>query len=290
MRLDLREAWQDLLRRRAPLAASLTPYGAVIELWAEREAPITPLTWSAGDCRARWARGVPLLAEARPAIDLDAAEGFLAPVLDLVAGARPDTAEALGRFAEAWDGGAVNPAALFPSRGRMGDLDDAIGLEGDVVGFLAQAALRPFLEPYLEACRAHLRDEDWTLGVCPLCGAPPAFADVAEDGRRRLACHVCGAGWTFTRLRCPFCGTDETKDLARLDFEAPADQGYFMSTCARCHAYVKELDRRVRWNGGPALVEDWGSPHFDMAAHSAGYWRPAPPVILPSRPAPGPVR
>jgi len=288
--VDVREAWQDLLRRRAALAASLGLYGAVIELWAERNAVIEPLAWTAEECRARWGRGVPLLVEARPTVDLDAAESLLSPLLELIAGARPDTAEALARFAEAWDRGALGLAALFPAQGRIGALDDAIGLEADVVAFLAQSALRPFLEPCLGECRLHLRDDDWTLGVCPLCGAPPMFSDVTEDGRRRLACHVCGTGWTFTRLRCPFCGTDDTKDLARLDFETPADQGYFMSTCGRCRAYIKELDRRVRWNGGPALVEDWGSPHFDMAAGSAGYWRPAPPVIVPPRPPSGRAR
>lgn len=285
--VDFREAWQDLRRRRAALEGSLVVYGSVIEHWAESDVPVAALSWSADECRSRWDRGVPLLAEAPPTIDTDAAETLLSPVLDLVASARPDTIEELGRFAEAWDRGTIDLAALFPARGRIGMLDEAIGLKADVLGFVAQSALRPLLEPYLGACRDHLRDHDWALGVCPLCGSPPAFSDVTEDGRRRLACHLCGAGWTFTRLRCPFCGTDDTKELARLDFEAPADQGYFMSTCSRCRAYIKELDRRVRWNGGPALVEDWGSPHFDMAAGSAGYWRPDPPVILP-RPAPGP--
>jgi len=131
------------------------------------------------------------------------------------------------------------------------------------------------------ACREHLSDHDWVLGVCPFCGAPPRFSDVADDGRRRLACHLCGAAaWIFTRLRCPFCGNEDTKDLGRLDFEAAADQGYFISTCTQCRAYLKEVDRRVRWNAGPALVEDWGSPHFDLVAAGAGYWRPAAPVIL----------
>jgi FdhE protein len=149
-----------------------------------------------------------------------------------------------------------------------------------VVAFIALAMLRPRLEPYFAHCREHLAEGDWAFGVCPLCGGPPAFADVVEDGRRRLACHVCGGAWTFPRLRCPFCGDAETKHLGRLDFEASSDQGYFISTCAGCRGYIKELDRRVRWNGGPALVEDWGSPHFDLACSRAGYLRPAGPVIL----------
>jgi len=279
--LDLREPWQDLLRRRPTLTGSLTVYGGVIEHWAGMQVAVEHLSWSAEECRGRWSRGVPLLAEARPAFDLGTVEAVLSPMLDLLAGARPDTADALGRFADAWDQGAIGLAALFPERGRIGIIDEAIGLPADVVAFLAQSGLRPLLEPYFRPCRDCLRDHDWVLGICPFCGAPPGFSDVTEDGQRRLACHLCGSSWAFARLRCPFCGTDETKELARLDFEAPSDQGYFISTCSKCRAYLKELDRRVRWNGGPALVEDWGSPHFDMAAGAGGYWRPAPPVILP---------
>ena len=276
------------MRRRASLAGSLALYGGVIAQWAGDDVAVEPLAWTAEECRARWGRGVPLLAEAPPTLALDDAERLLSPSLDLIAGARPDTVEALDRFTGAWDRGAIGFPALFPARGRIGTLDEAIGLDPDVVAFLVQCTLRPLMDPYFAGCRDHLRDDDWTLGVCPCCGAPPAFSDIVEDGRRRLACHVCGTGWTFTRLQCPFCGTDDTKDLARLDFEALADQGYFMSACGRCRAYIKEIDRRVRWNGGPALVEDWGSPHFDMAAGTAGYWRPAAPVIL-SRASPGPA-
>jgi FdhE protein len=159
-------------------------------------------------------------------------------------------------------------------------LDPAPGLDDSITAFLAISALRPSLERYLGGCRAKLRAADWDRGVCPFCGAPPGFAEVGEEGRRRLACHVCGGAWTFPRLRCPFCGDDATQRLGRLEFEAAADQGYFISTCSGCHSYIKELDQRVRWNGGPPLVEDWGSPHFDLACCRVGFRRPAGPVIL----------
>jgi hypothetical protein len=278
--VDLRDAWADLLRRRPALAGTLSVYERVLEQWSTAPAVTLPLGWTAEECRTRWSRGVPLIAEASPTLDVAATEESLSQVLELVAGVRPDTAPGLQRFAEAWDRRDLTPASLFPARGRIGTLDDALALEADVVAFLAVGSLRPALDHYFSACREHLSDHDWVLGVCPFCGAPPGFSDVADDGRRRLACHLCGAAWIFTRLRCPFCGNEDTKDLGRLDFEAPADQGYFISTCTQCRAYLKEVDRRVRWNAGPALVEDWGSPHFDLAAAGAGYWRPAAPVIL----------
>lgn len=277
---DLREAWSDLLRRRLSLAASLAVYGDVIEQWARATTVVEPLAWPAEECRARWRRGVPLLAEGPPRCDAETIEELTAQVLASIGGIRDDTAEGLGRFADAWDRGAIRPETLYPVRGRLETVDEAIGLEDSVVAFLATGALRPLLERHFERCRGHLGDHDWSLGICPFCGAPPGFSDVIEDGRRRLACHLCGGGWLFTRLRCPFCGNDDTKELGRLDPEAPSDQGYSICTCNACRGYIKELDRRVRWNGGPALVEDWGSPHFDVVARRGGYWRPAPPVIL----------
>ena len=176
---------------------------------------------------------------------------------------------ALQRFAEAWDRG----ASVRRSCSRIAATADhparRSGSGRDVLSFLACASLRPTLETVFGACRAHLADGVWERGLCPFCGAPPGFADVAEDGRRRLACHPCGGAWTFARLGCPFCGNDRTKDLARLEAEA-REEGYSVSVCKACRAYMKELDRRVRWNGGPPLVEDWGSPHFDLVARREG--------------------
>lgn len=280
---DLREAWNDLLRRRPALAGTLVPYGQVIEHWAQAAIVVEPARLRADECQSRWGQGVPLLTGAGPHVAVDAIEDLVSAALTAVATVRPDASEGLGRFAEAWDRGAIGLASLYPARGRVGALDDATGgLDADAVAFVALATLRPLFEPYFASCRGSLGDSDWTLGVCPFCGAPPGFADVLEDGRRKLACHFCGGGWTFTRLRCPFCGNDDTKELSRLEPEA-VDQGYFISVCKACRAYLKELDRRVRWNGGPALVEDWGSPHFDMVAGRQGYWRPAPPLLVAPR-------
>jgi len=276
--IDLSEAWADLLRRRQTFASALVVYDEVIRLWASTPVDVAPLSWSATRCAETWERGVPLLAEASPDFAVETVEPLLGPVLDLVGGIRGDAFEALRAFAQAWDDGRVTTASLFPARGRVGTVDERIGLDQSLVAFVSAATLRPVLEPYFAATREHLSDGMWTLGVCPFCGAPPAFGDVIEDGRRRLACHVCGAAWTATRMGCPFCGNDNAKDLRRLELES-GDEGYFISGCGACRAYLKELDRRVRWNGGPALLEDWGSPHLDLAAQRSGYWRALPTVL-----------
>jgi FdhE protein len=275
--IDLREAWRDLLARRHTLAPSLAPYGTLLDAWAGADPGVAP-SWKAADCHDRWQRGVPLLSGAPIDLGAEQIEPLLDVALALLASVAVAEPECLRRFAEAWDAGRVRPESLLPQPGRVGSIEDSHGLTPEAVSFLGCASLRPYLERLLEGSRAHLEDGAWELGACPFCGGPPGFGDILEDGRRRLACHLCGGGWIFPRLRCPFCGTDRTSDLGRLDLGG-AEEGYFISTCAACRAYLKELDRRVRWNGGPALVEDWGSPHIDLAARRAGHWRPVPPLL-----------
>jgi hypothetical protein len=275
---DLRAAWADLLERRAALAPTLVMFGEIVALWAREDAGIRPLAQDAAVSRATWADRRPLVTVAAPGLAVDDVERYLGPAMDLLVGLRPDLADAVQRLAEAWDRGAVTPHDLLPGRGRVGRVPAGVDVDADAVAFLAGVALRPFLEPYFAGCREHLEDVPWDLGVCPFCGAPPGFGDLVEDGRRRLSCHLCGGGWIFSRLRCPLCGTDDGKRLVRLD-PSQGDEGYYVAACAECRGYVKELDRRVRWNAGPSLVEDWGSPHLDLAAQRAGYWRPLPSLV-----------
>ena len=278
--LDLRGAWQDLLERRQAFAASLAPYGEILERWASAGPLGRSLAWSAAECRARWARGVPLLAEAPPPLGVDDVEDLLGGIMEQLATLDPERAPALQRLAAAWDAGAVGPASLLPSREGIGDgaVEAATGLDAATVAVLACATVRPALERWLEPVRPHVEGADWRRGICPFCGAPPGFIDVVEGGHRRLACHFCGAGWGFPKLRCPLCGVEGTEPLYRLKAEG-ADEGYVLSGCRRCRGYLKELDRRERWNGGPPLLEDWSSPHLDLVARREGYRKPIPALL-----------
>jgi len=274
----LKAEWEDLLERRPAFQAPLSVCGDILELWG-RWSPtrLSPLAWTAGECRERWERGVPLLAEAPVVIGADEIEELLGAVMERVAELRQRAAPELQRLAEAWDRGAIRPRAFFPAPGRIGSgvIEETSGLASELVALLACASLRPALDVYFGSVRSHLNDAAWRLGACPFCGGPTGFSDVLEDGRRRLACHLCGGGWLYSRVKCPFCGTENTQDLVRLEPET-GDQGYLLIACKRCRMYVKELDRRVRWNAQSALIEDWGSPHLDLVGERAGYGRPAP--------------
>jgi hypothetical protein len=280
---DLREAWADLLQRRPTFREPLAVYDEILEAWA-RWSPDRSLVAreSASACREHWEQGVPLVAAASAALRRADAEDLVGAAMEALARTRPDLVPSLQRLASAWDSGDVGPAMLLPTRDRSGPgaVEAVSGLAADVVSLLATLSLRPALEAVYRDVREHLTEGAWALGICPFCGAPPGFADVVEDGRRRLACNLCGGAWLFAKLRCPFCGVEGARHLARLTPEEAREEGYVIAGCRECRAYVKELDRRVRWNGGPPLVEDWGSPHFDLIARRQGYWRPVASLVL----------
>jgi hypothetical protein len=278
----LREPWADLLERRPAFRGVVAIYGEIVETWAGWSPPRDlGSRFGEGECRARWEQGTPLVeVAARDLTPLDV-EDLVGTAMEVLAGVEPRLGPGLQRFARAWDDGIVGPAALLPQRGRIGSgaIESASGLDQAVVAFLAVAGLRPALEAVYGPLREHLVEGVWALGICPFCGGPPGFTDVVEDGRRRLACHLCGGAWGFPKLRCPFCGVDGAQHLVRLTPEEAKEEGYLVSACRECRVYLKEVDRRARWNAGPALVEDWGSPHFDLVAHRQGYWRPVPSLV-----------
>jgi hypothetical protein len=119
------------------------------------------------------------------------------------------------------------------------------------VAFLAGGSLRPALDAHFTPYREYLRDGDWRRGVCPFCGAPPGFADVLEGGHRKLICHLCGGAWLFARAQCPFCGTESSSDLARLELEEK-EQGYVVWGC--------QSESEANMNGPPAAVASSGGP------------------------------
>jgi FdhE protein len=277
---ELRDAWRELLVRRRALAPSLERYGEMLERWSAWTPRLRAPSWSAERCLDVWARGLPLAVENPPPLDAGDLEDLLGAAMEDLAAVDPARGAALQRLASAWDRRAVAAEALLPRREGIGDgaIEASSGLEAGAVAFLAYATLRPALEAWLGPAREHLTGVDWGRGVCPFCGAPPGFADVVEGGHRRLACHFCGGAWGFAKLRCPLCGVEGTKDLQRLQAEGE-DAGYVVSGCRACRAYLKELDRRERWNGGPPLLEDWASPHLDVVARREGLVKPLPALL-----------
>ena len=282
----LRAEWEDLLSRRPSFRPTLAFYEPIIDAWERFDSTrMSPLGWSAEECRDRWKRGVAILAEAPPAFDRESLGALLGPALEALAGLGDEAAEAMERLAQAWEDGRLQPEALLTGIGEKmrRSLAEELALSPDFLAFLAYAALRPPLEAYLSRARQAFADQYWDSGHCPFCGVLPAWGDIREDGKRWLCCTLCGGEWTAGRLRCPFCDSRNAKALTRLSPEG-AEEGYLIEACDLCRGYLKGVDRRVRWNVGSPLVEDWGNPHLDLIARRRGYWRPSPSLVQLTQP------
>ena len=115
-------------------------------------------------------------------------------------------------------------------------------------------------------------DERWLHRYCPLCGSPPAMAQLvgADAGRKRLlVCGACGSRWGYKRTKCPFCEADAER-LSSMTAEG--ESGLRIDSCESCRGYVKTYDGQ----GNEALLlADWTSLHLDLLAQDRGLKRMA---------------
>jgi hypothetical protein len=271
----LRAEWDRALARRPARAGALGFWTPILDGWlAWPSGAPAPLGWSASQCRARWERGVPLIVEAPPDLAREALEAQIGPVLERLAMA--GHLDALRRFAETWDAGGIGPGDLFLGAGKEGpaSVEERIGVPAPILSLLAHAGLRPGLDAYFAGVRA-MPEAVWRARACPWCGGPPAFAEVGEDGRRRLSCHQCGGAWPAPAPGCAICGASAPGSVAALTDEELED-GDLVEACRSCRSYLKGVDRRRRWTAASPLVEDWSTPHLDAVAMRRGYRRPTP--------------
>jgi hypothetical protein len=285
---SLAVSWEDLLTRRPQYRDSLHLYGVIIATWSRWTLPASPvLDWSPERCRESWARDVSLVTEAPPDFDNATLEPLLTSLLDELSLARAEVAEALDRFAHAWAEGRLSAQDLLPGLPRpAGRLEEGLEwIPADLLRFVTYLGLRPAMEAYFSFVRPAFSADLWDGGGCPFCAAPPSFADIGDDGKRWLYCALCGGRWTIGRLCCPFCGNRDARTLTRLTAEGE-EEGYQIEACDICRGYLKGVDRRLRWNVGSSLIEDWGTPHLDLIARRKGYWRATPSLIQLAPPDP----
>lgn len=140
----------------------------------------------------------------------------------------------------------------------------------DLIGFFLEESLRPAMELTAKRYAAIVSKSGWAEGYCPVCGKEPKIGSLKEEeGRKFLFCNQCGTEWLFRRIKCPFCGNEEQKNLSY--FTVNSDERYRVDVCDACKRYVKIIDLRNS-NKDPDLdVEDIATLHLDMLANEEGY-------------------
>jgi FdhE protein len=268
------EIVQELRRqahKRPELADTIELHCELLEAQAGVRVPPGGAALSSEEISKRLERGRPLLPLESVGVDGQTLAELCDRIGLIVAQRRPDLVEAVAAI-RAWlveRRDQIETLAVgYLREGRVPDGAEA-GLDANLVGFIFNNALRPFLRAQAQALALAVEDAVWYRARCPVCGGEPDLAALErESGRRRLLCSRCDSEWVFQRIGCPFCGNDESSRLAHYSSD---DQVYRLSVCEQCRRYLKTIDlRQVR---GERLLsaERVLTAGMDMAARDAGY-------------------
>lgn len=143
------------------------------------------------------------------------------------------------------------------------------GIHNEVLSFVVQAALKPFLSFHSEVLLPKVNQESWRRRHCPVCGGSPDFAYLdKERGARWLLCSRCDGEWLFQRLECPYCGSQNQASLAYFTND---DGLYRLYVCDKCHRYLKAIDLRRTEAEVLLPLERLLTLDLDAQAHEKGY-------------------
>jgi FdhE protein len=223
------------------------------------------------EANSRLQQGVPLLLPESLKVDSRTLAALSEQVGVIVAERRPELAEALARI-RAWleerrdqIGGL---AVEYLREGQVREGEEA-GLDGQLLTFVLNNALRPFLRAQAQALAPWVDEKVWYRSHCPACGGEPDLAALERgSGQRRLVCSRCDSEWTFQRIGCPFCGNNDPGQLA---YYLSDDQIYRLNVCKQCRRYLKTIDLRQVAGQRVLPAERILTVGMDLAARNAGY-------------------
>ncbi len=171
----------------------------------------------------------------------------------------------------------MNLVELFKHVGTENDeyisaLSKKLMVKDDLLFFLAGNSIRPIFEAYASQLKGYVDQEMWWRGYCPICGSMPFIAEFREEGERFLACSSCSFEWRFMRLKCPFCETEDDKEL-RYFYAEGEGKAHRVDVCEKCKRYIKTLNIREMAGEVIPIIEDIGTLYLDVLAQKEGYLR-----------------
>jgi FdhE protein len=137
--------------------------------------------------------------------------------------------------------------------------------------FLGWTVLARCLCPVVAAFGGWRDEERWLRSYCPICGAPPAMAQLAgvDPGRLRLlSCGHCNTRWRYRRTGCPFCEDLDDHRLAAV--AVTGENGLRIDYCEACKGYLKTYNGE---GSETVMLSDWTSIHLDVIAADRGLKR-----------------
>lgn len=158
-------------------------------------------------------------------------------------------------------------------RAFVSSLAQSRQLDAGLLWTLAQNTLKPALQAWCRQLEPLARDLDWPRGYCFVCGAAATLAQLQDNAEgKHLRCGMCGADWSFPRLRCMYCGNSRQDTLSYLYSEGQRDK-VRIEVCDECGGYLKVVTSFSPLSPEMLPVEDLATLHFDFIAQERGYAR-----------------
>lgn len=215
--------------------------------------------------------GLPLVDFAGEKFDLNGPKDYFFALLDI---AKKRTPEEAREIIDGIEKGSLDFSELvrtsFLCEVEEEDENDGESTLFDLLGFLIEESLRPYLEHLSEKYGKAVKKAQWSEGYCPICGREPKIGELKyEEGWRYLFCSQCGIEWHFQRVKCPFCGNEDQQTLAYFTIEG--EENYRVDVCNVCNRYLKIVDFRDTQEEPNLDVEDIATLHLDILADEEGY-------------------
>jgi len=136
--------------------------------------------------------------------------------------------------------------------------------------FLLSLVACVLLERRAKEATEALREFAWEKGYCPICGEFPSIALIEEEGGKRfLHCSSCGQDWRFTRVVCPYCEKEASKEMDYFYVENKTQESAFV--CDKCKKYLVTLYRAGRLHARDLDISAISLVHLDMIMQDKGY-------------------
>jgi len=256
--------------KKPELAETIVLHHALLLAQAEARVPQPHLEMEPEAARSLLQQGIPLLQPEAMEVDWEVFAQLCDEICRIVSQHKPELGEEFERI-RAFLGSYPDKGSLLIDYLRDRPLEgvEEKGLNDELLAFVLNNALHPFLRAYAEVLAPLVDDSLWYHGLCPVCGGQPDFALLeAESGARHLLCSRCDSQWLFRRLECPFCDAAEPD---RLIYYPSEDEVYRLYVCQVCNRYLKTIDLRQVARKVIPPVERIITVAMDVAAREAGY-------------------
>ncbi|MBE0501270.1 MAG: formate dehydrogenase accessory protein FdhE [Desulfuromonadales bacterium] len=263
------------LRKRRPQDAEIYDFHTALSQFLHRQ-PNQWLSFSTDlkSWDSRRQAGFPLLTGAELQIDPEPAGKFFAALVENLIELGQEGKSELNQIADAQKAGSIPIKALLVAclekdRAPLEAFASELQIPSALLEYICSTTLAFGLQEWLkEIPRPDY--SDWKKGYCPICGGAPSMGELAgKEGEKRLHCSICTSDWSVTRLKCSYCGNEESDSLEY--FTAEGEAGYRVDICRKCSGYLKVVDSRELGEGLPMDVEDLNTLYLDLIAQKEGF-------------------